>query len=53
MITLSARACIDAPPQVVWAQLAELEGISAMGSFNSASSMHRCSIARNRRRADM
>ena len=28
MITLSATACIDAPAQAVWKQLAELEGIS-------------------------
>ena len=28
MITLSATSCIDAPPQAVWKQLAELEGIS-------------------------
>lgn len=28
MIILSATACIDAPPQVVWKQLAELEGIT-------------------------
>jgi uncharacterized protein YndB with AHSA1/START domain len=28
MITLSATACIDAPAQTVWKQLAELESIS-------------------------
>ena len=28
MIALSATACIDAPPQVVWKRLAELESIS-------------------------
>ena len=60
MITLSATSCIDAPPQAVWKQLAELEGIShcarsfdepiatALSRAGSALSGHVSSLAASR-----
>ena len=53
MITLSATACIDAPAQIVWQQLAELEEISRWARLDSAGSLCRRAVARRRRRADM